>query len=124
MKNKKEPSKTELKLQKQKIPVNCFELNFVIGKFIIFTATTLIFSFVINILKSDIYYLHYIFNILLYNIFHTKTFASLEPKKRTHFLIYLSIYLSIYLFTYLSIYLPTYLSIYLSVCPSIHLYSI
>ena len=46
-------SKIKLLLQKQKIPVNYFQVNIIIHIFILFTAVALIYYFVINILKFE-----------------------------------------------------------------------
>ena len=46
-------SKIKLLLQKQKIPVNYFQVNIIIDVFILFTAVALIYYFVINILKFE-----------------------------------------------------------------------
>lgn len=46
-------SKIKLLLQKQKIPVNSFQVNIIIDIFILFTAVALIYYFVINILKFE-----------------------------------------------------------------------
>ena len=46
-------SKIKLLLQKQKIPVNYFQVNVIIDIFILFTAVALIYYFVINILKFE-----------------------------------------------------------------------
>ena len=46
-------SKIKLLLQKQKIPVNYFQVNIIIDIFILFTAVALIYYFVINILKFE-----------------------------------------------------------------------
>ena len=75
-------SKIKLLLQKQKIPVNYFQVNIIIDIFILFTAAALIYYFFINILKFEmtdillslciyIYYIYIIYmHIYIYYIYY------------------------------------------------------